>query len=228
VFAYLQNERQQEIDAQQQELENKRAQLLALEGYLDEIGNLLLDKNTPLRQSHEGDPVQDLARARTLTMLDMLSSDHKPRVLEFLFEMDLIQTDPPDQKKPIISLKFADLREIYLVKRQLLKGADLENADLHKANLRRAVLINANLRKADLGMAKLVKADLTGADLSEADLRGAKSWTEEQLREAESLQGATMPDSQTLKSEDNPDGPTLKEWLKSKRRGEDGENSGSS
>ena len=33
-----------------------------------------------------------------------------------------------------------------------------------------------------------------------------------------------MPDGQTLKSDDNPDGPTFKEWLKSKRREEDGEN----
>lgn len=97
-FTYIQNERQQEVAAQQQDIENQRAQLLALEGYLDKIGTLLLDTNTPLRQSHEGDAVQDLARARTLTILDMLSPDRKPRVLEFLFEMDLIQTAPPDQK----------------------------------------------------------------------------------------------------------------------------------
>jgi hypothetical protein len=196
LFAYQQTERQQEMNAQQQEIENKRAQLLALEGYVDEIGNLLLDKNTPLRQSHEGDPVQDLARARTLTILDMLSPDRKPRVLEFLFEMDLIQTDPEDQKNPIISLKFADLREIYLVKRRLLLGADLENADLNRANLRRAILSNANLRKADLGKAKLVKADLNGADLTDADLKGAKGASCQQMEETKSLEDATMPGGQ--------------------------------
>jgi len=61
VITYQQNERQQVMAAQQQEIENQRAQLLALEGYLDKIGTLLLDKNTPLRQSHEDDAVQDLA-----------------------------------------------------------------------------------------------------------------------------------------------------------------------
>jgi hypothetical protein len=167
LFAYLQNERQKELDAQQQELENQRAQLLALEEYLDEVGNLLLNKRTPLRQSHEGDPVRDLARARTLTMLDMLSADRKPRLLEFLFEMELIQADPTDRKEPIISLRFADLREVDLARRHLLKGADLENADLYAAILRRAVLSNTDLRKADLSNAQLAKADLTEADLTE-------------------------------------------------------------
>jgi hypothetical protein len=195
-FAYLQNASQQEMAAQQQEIENQRAQFLALEGYLDKIGTLLLDKNRPLRQSHEGDVVADLARARTLTILDMLSPDRKPRVLEFLFEVDLIQTDPPNQKKPIISLKFADLQEVFLAKRQLLKGADLQQAVLRQANLRRADLSNANLRNADLGKAKLVKADLTEADLTEANLRGAKGVSCQQMEQTKSLEEATMPGGQ--------------------------------
>jgi hypothetical protein len=61
-------------------------------------------------------------------------------------------------------------------------------------------------------------ADLSRADLSEADLGGAKGITNEQLeQQARSLKGATMPDGQ--KYED---------WLKSKGRSEDGENSGPS
>ena len=47
----------------------------------------------------------------------------------------------------------------------------------------------------------------------------------EQIREARSLEGATMPNGQILRSGDNPDGPTFEEWLKSKGREEDGENS---
>jgi Pentapeptide repeats (8 copies) len=210
LFAYQQNERQQEIDAQQQEIENQRAQLLALEGYLDEIGNLLLDTNTPLRQSHEGDPVQDLARARTLTMLDMLSPERKPRVLEFLFEMELIQTAPPDQKNPIISLRFADLREVYLAQRHLLKSAELVNADMQEANLRRAMLSNTNLRKADFGKAKLVKADLSEADLTEANLRGAKGVSCQHTEQTKSLEDATMPGGQNYE-----------DWLKDKGCGKD-------
>ena len=34
-----------------------------------------------------------------------------------------------------------------------------------------------------------------------------------------------MPNGQILRSGDNPDGPTFEEWLKSKGREEDGENS---
>jgi hypothetical protein len=31
-----------------------------MEDYLDEIGTLLLDEDTPLREPQEGDPVQDV------------------------------------------------------------------------------------------------------------------------------------------------------------------------
>jgi hypothetical protein len=37
-----------------------------------------------------------------------------------------------------------------------------------------------------------------------------------------------MPDGQTLKSDDNTDGPTFEEWLKSKGRESDVQNSGPS
>jgi uncharacterized protein YjbI with pentapeptide repeats len=58
--------------------------------------------------------------------------------------------------------------------------------------------------------------DLTDADLAGAILAGA-SVTKERLAQAKSLKGATMPNGQ--KYED---------WLKSKGRREDGENSGPS
>ena len=207
LFAYEQGERQQAIDARQKNIENQRAQSLALEGYFDQIGRLLLDDKNPLREPHEGETarsetVRELARARTITILDMLSPERNTRVLEFLFETGLIQTDPPDQKEPIVSLKFADLHKALLVKRHLLQSADLEHADLSKAHLYGADLSNANLHRADLRKAKLIRSDLTNANLSnakldkanlrEADLRGAKV-TQEQLKKVESLKGATMP-----------------------------------
>ncbi len=59
---------------------------------------------------------------------------------------------------------------------------------------------------------------MTHADLSGANLSEALGITNEELeQQAESLEGATMPNGQ--KYED---------WLKSKGRGEDGENSGPS
>jgi hypothetical protein len=229
IFTTRQVDQQREIQVQQakdaQELQVQQANDAALQAYLEDMGTFVLEKD--LRGAGENDDVRLLARARTLAVLDGVSGVRKVRVLEFMFETELLQFRSHD-RPPVISLKFADLRETRLVKRSILSNTDLDRAELMDAKLIDAKLINATLTKADLRGANLSGTDLYGANLSGADLRGAKSWTEEQLREAESLQGATMPDSQTLKSEDNPDGPTLKEWLKSKRRGEDGENSGSS
>ena len=175
---------------QQDELEAARAQADAFQAYLDQMGTLLLQKKL-----HTGDEAKDarnLARARTLTMLDMLSPERKPRALEFLFEMGLIQTIPPD-REPIISLRFAILREAPLANRHLLKSADLDRATLDRAdltnanlsnsklpkarligtNLTEAKLINANLTQARLIGTNLTRADLWGADLSGADLSDA-------------------------------------------------------
>ncbi len=66
---------------------------------------------------------------------------------------------------------------------------------------------------ADLHEADLRQADLSGADLSNAKLKGARVRGTPQLVICRSLEGATMPNGQ--KYED---------WLKSKGRGEDGEN----
>jgi uncharacterized protein YjbI with pentapeptide repeats len=207
------------------ELQVRQANDEALQAYLDKIGTLLLDKNRPLRQSHEGEAVADLARARTLTLLDMLSPDRKPRVLEFLFEVDLIQTDSPDQKKPIISLKFADLHEVVLAKRHLLKGADLEHAVLYDANLRGATLSSANLRKADLVKAKLTKAVLTKADLTDADLDKAElskavlteaDLTEATLKGAKGISCQQMKQTKSLEDAIMPGGQNYEDWLKDK------------
>ena len=88
------------------------------------------------------------------------------------------------------------------------RGADLEGANLSGANLGLATLRGATLRGATLD-----GAFLHGANLNGADLDGAQGTTKDQLDGADSLEGATMPNGQ--KYED---------WLKSKGRGEDGEN----
>jgi uncharacterized protein YjbI with pentapeptide repeats len=56
----------------------------------------------------------------------------------------------------------------------LLRGANLYEAELSGANLSGANLYGANLRGADLRGADLRGAKLSGANLSVADLRGAK------------------------------------------------------
>ena len=186
-FSMQQDQRQRSIEDQRQAIEDQRAQLAALQAYLDQIGTLMLDRN--LRTSEEGSDVRQLARARTLTVLDTLDPHRKPRALEFLSEMQLLQAASPDQK-PVISLRFADLHQVPLVNRSLLRGADLDRANLNRANLTDSDLSGANLTKTRLYNAKLTRIDLTGANLT--NVRGV---TEKELEEqAASLEGATMPD----------------------------------
>jgi hypothetical protein len=71
----------------------QRAQDEALQAYLDQMGQLLLDKDSPLRQSGEGDEVRTLARARTLTVLPRLDGNRKGTVVRFLYESGLIAKD---------------------------------------------------------------------------------------------------------------------------------------
>jgi hypothetical protein len=68
-------------------------------------------------------------------------------------------------------------------------------------------------------------ADLPGV-LKDAAPVSYQWVTDGQLIESSSIKGATIPDGQTLKSYDNPDRPTFEEWLKSKGRESDGQNSG--
>jgi Pentapeptide repeats (8 copies) len=188
----------QQQERQQSELEDARAQAEALQAYLNQMGTLLLEKE--LRTSEANSDVRELARARTMTILDVLSPRGRVRVLEFLFDLDLIQTIPstgkrpnitPLEKRPVISLRFANLRGIGLASRQLLKGADLD-----RANLRKADLTNAKLIRADLTKARLMGADVTGADLSHANLTEARlmgaNLTDADLTDADLKRGQRM------------------------------------
>jgi uncharacterized protein YjbI with pentapeptide repeats len=110
------------------------------------------------------------------------------------------------------------LREIHLIKRQILSSTDLDRAELNHSKLTGASLSNANLPKANLSGADLSDANLSGANLSGAILRNAKRLSCQQTELAESLKGAIMPDGQKYE-----------EWLKDKVScGEDGEDSGPS
>jgi uncharacterized protein YjbI with pentapeptide repeats len=226
-FNQQQQERQREDNQQQQErqrednrlqrdreleIAKQRAQDEALQAYLDEMSQLLTDKDRLLCQAKEHEEARTLARARTLTVLARLDGERKWSVLMFLQEAELISI----KDGPVVSLKWANLQDAHLGE-VVLEGADLRETKLQRAWLYAAKLRGARLDKVNLSGANLAKADLSGADLSGADLSDARGLTEVQLTKAESLEGATMPDSQ--KYED---------WLKSKVSGEDGENSGSS
>jgi uncharacterized protein YjbI with pentapeptide repeats len=151
---------------------DQRRQDDALQGYFDHIGGLLLAKDKPLRMSDEGDEVRTLARARTLTVLRRLDSERKARVLQFLYEAELISKDGP-----IISLIGADLKGANLSGAVLdganLRRVNLEGANLNEANLKRTNLSGARLEKANLAAASLKWASLASAHLEEANFEGA-------------------------------------------------------
>jgi uncharacterized protein YjbI with pentapeptide repeats len=189
VFTMQQDERQQRIDqrarqaqkienqraAADRELQEQRAQQDTLQAYLDQMGALLLDRD--LRTSSENSDVRRLARARTLVVLEALSSGRQSRVLRFLDETELIQARPPD-RPPIISLKYASLRNFRPSGKRLLRGTDptqatLSGAELAKTDLEGAVLSGAHLKGVNLSGANLRDAKLSGAYLYDTDLRGA-------------------------------------------------------
>jgi len=156
AFTLYLEDRQTRIEDQRAKAERKvayqRADDAALQAYLDQTSTLLLNEDTPLRESKEGDEVRTLTRARTLAVLGSLESPRSKRtVIEFLHEAKLIAGTAP-----IISLKDADLRD-----------ANLAYLDLYDANL-----ALTDLRNSNLSHACLKHADLGGANLSEADLSG--------------------------------------------------------
>jgi hypothetical protein len=168
------------------EVENQRAQDEALQAYLDQMTQLLTDKDRTLRQAKEDDEVRSLARARTLTVLARLDGSRKWSVLMFLQEAGLISVEDGSAVSLLqwANLQKADLGEV------VLKGADLRETKLQGANLYKADLSGANLSEA-----KLYGTRFYDADLSNAYLKGAEGITGEELElQTKSLEGATMPD----------------------------------
>jgi uncharacterized protein YjbI with pentapeptide repeats len=218
------------------EIAEQRAQDEALQAFLEQISQLLTDEKRPLRRAQPGDDLSAVARARTSTVLRRVDSERKGRVVQFLYEAGLIRRD-----RLVLGLINADLEGAPLSMAELseaslrganlsgadlmlakLGGADLRDANLSGANIWWAYLRDADLRGANLHGAVLWRADLRGAnlvraDLTDADLSEVKGITNEELEQhAGSLERTTMPNGQ--KYED---------WLKSKDRGEDGENTSS-
>jgi uncharacterized protein YjbI with pentapeptide repeats len=159
-FAAQQDAHQQKIEEKRAEsdrhIEEQRAQDAALQAYLDQMSQLMLNGN--LRSSKEGSEVRTLARARTQTVLGRLDSRRKGSVVKFLYEASLIE-----KENPVVSLSAVRLR-----------GADLSDVELHDANLSGTYLNDANLNGTSLNDANLIEAHLSGANLSNANLISAE------------------------------------------------------
>ena len=160
VGVFLLNQRQKQheerIEQAQKEREEEaaiqRAQDEALRAYLDQMSNLIVDRE--MRKKPDDPDLRRLAQARTLAILLGLDKDRKRRPLKLIYELSLIM-----KEEPILNLKNAGL-----------DTADLSEITLHDACLREADLRLANLSGADLKGSDLRGADLRGANLSDANL----------------------------------------------------------
>jgi uncharacterized protein YjbI with pentapeptide repeats len=174
---------------------DERRNQATLEGYLDRMAELLLEKR--LRESKEVSKVRSIARTRTLAALRDIDNSRKGQVIRFLYETGLIFKEDPiislyDAKLSGADLSGADLRGAALDVTDLssadlsdtdLSGADLSftnlsSADLSDATMRSTTLkvtnlANAILKRTYVTSAELSNADLSGAELSAADLSGA-------------------------------------------------------
>jgi len=208
AITWQQGKLEQRRVLQERYLAGERARDEALQSYLSEMGSLLLEED--LRDSERGSEVRTVARARTLTVLEMLDPERRSEAMQFLDEANLLHTTPSKPKVPLISLEGANLIGTDLQNANFT-GAKLEGADLRGTDLRGAYLTDGWLIYTDLSGADLQNADLSGvhlhvADFRGADLRGAIGITGQELADYGCiLEGATMPNSQNYE-----------EWLKDK------------
>jgi len=257
LFQIQQNEVEERRLEAEQHIEEQRAQDEALQTYLEQIGQMLLDKDRPLRQSKEGDEVQLLARARTVTILRRLDSARNRDILQFLREARLVPSNKYEIQEHIVrldnsNLSKADLRGANLDSFDLhgtdLSGADLRDArlpwsylpyaKLNGANLRGAYLRgdpdqsgDADLSDADLSDANLSEADLSYDNLSSANLQGA-NLTDAVLRGTNlsnaKVTSEQLAEAKSLEGATMPNGQKYEDWLKDKEgRRGAGENGGS-
>ena len=174
----------------------------AIQKYLDDMANLLLDKeltkqlfpNNKCKSVDNRDydnPVTNVVSLKTIVLLKRLEEDKKrqniiiyflrtSKLYEFIFEKANLEK---------VNLHQANLEEANFHQAFLWK-ANLQQANLEEANLQQAKLYQANLQGANLYKAKLQQAKLKGANLEEANLQQA-NLQGANLEEA-NLQGANL------------------------------------
>src|SRR5215203_5595716 len=196
----------------ERELAEQRAQDEVLQAYLDQMSQLILDRNlleveqgNPVHE--QGDPVHTLAQALTSTAILRLDAEHNESVTHFLITSSLsVRSEVSARLLRGSTLSHAKLSGAHL------PNADLGDADLSSADLSNAFMVNANLIVANLSGADLSDANLIGANLSDAvldkanlrravldnaNLSGAEGITNAELeQQADSLVGADMPNGQ--------------------------------
>ena len=115
-----------------QEAAERRAQDEALQAYLDQVGELLLDKESPLREPKANVEALILTRARTLTVMERLDPKGRRHVLNFLIMSQLIFST--DTRRAVLALDESNLSGVDMFAISL-PGAYLSSADLSDADL---------------------------------------------------------------------------------------------
>jgi hypothetical protein len=159
AFTLYQEGRQTRIENRragaERELAEQRAQDGALQAYLDQMSQLLLDRK--LLEAEQGAPLYTLAQARTSTLILRLDAEHNESVTRFLVDSGLAESSEASARLLRgITLSHATLSDAYL------PDADLRQADLSGANLSGANLFDADLSETNLSEANLIYADLSG------------------------------------------------------------------
>lgn len=145
----------------------------ALQSYLDHMSDLLLGNNTgksiPLASSGDDDEICQVARSRTLSVLQVLDGRRKGVAIKFLYSAGLIGYYKRAfvRSPAIVFLSEANLSDAHL------EGVFLIGAELYGADLSGAYLTGAHLQGIDLASAQLGGAHLNGADLKDLYLDNA-------------------------------------------------------
>jgi uncharacterized protein YjbI with pentapeptide repeats len=141
----------------------------ALRSYMDLMTVLIIEKG--LLSKEDQGKLRDLARVYTLDVLRCLDGVRKGRVVQFLFDAELIYSEDT-----IIELRGADLKGLRLeganLRRISLSETILQDAYLDEVKLSGAKLMDVDLKGSHLQNAELIEADLSRGDMSGVDLRG--------------------------------------------------------
>jgi len=163
-----------------------RAREQALQEFFSTMEKLILQNN--LRESAPGNPVSEIARARTLDILRRLDGERKRLVVDFLYQTGLI--NKPNPCVPLVGAGFGiitNLLEVVgqpdhligdyfadVVREANLQQIYLKNADLRGGNFTGVWFLRANLKSVDFSNSDLSQANLSGANMKKAVFVGAK------------------------------------------------------
>lgn len=129
----------------------------ALQKYFDQMTNLLVEQD--LSTEEKPSTIFELAKARTITTLDMLDGRQKGHLIRFLSESRHIAN-----KEPVINLRRANLGEM------ILEPGNYDEINLSGTNLDKVEICWCSLGNSNLSGCSIELADLEETNLFETDL----------------------------------------------------------